>query len=79
VASQLLVLYREVVEVVGVRKRGNDSTPYPIYAPPLEVLKARLDGALGSLIWWVAALPMAGGWDCVGFEVCSNPSRCVIL
>ena len=22
--------------------------------------KARLDGALGSLTWWVAALPMAG-------------------
>ncbi len=24
----------------------------------LEVLKARLDGALGNLICWVAALPM---------------------
>ena len=31
----------------------------------LEALKARLDGALGSLSWWGAALPMAGvgaGW-----------------
>jgi len=28
-----------------------------------NVLKARLDGALGSLIWWVAILPMAGGWN----------------
>jgi len=26
----------------------------------LEVFKSRLDGALGSLIWWVAALPAAG-------------------
>jgi len=26
----------------------------------LEVFKARLDGALGSLIWWVAALHMTG-------------------
>ena len=26
----------------------------------LEVFKARLDGALGSLIQWVATLPMAG-------------------
>jgi len=25
-------------------------------------LKARLDGALDSLSWWVAALPMVGGW-----------------
>ena len=29
-------------------------------APSLEVLKARLDGALGSLSWWGAALPTAG-------------------
>jgi len=28
-------------------------------SPSLEVLKARLDGALGSLIWWVAMLPTA--------------------
>lgn len=26
-----------------------------------KVLKARLDGTLGSLSWWVAALSMAGG------------------
>jgi len=31
-----------------------------VHAPSLEVFKARLDGALGSLIQWVAALPMAG-------------------
>lgn len=34
-------------------------------APSLEVFKARLNGALGSLRWWGAALPMAGfgaGW-----------------
>ena len=30
-------------------------------APSLEVPKARLDGALGSLSWWVAVLPTAGG------------------
>ena len=27
-------------------------------APSLEVFKARLDGALGSLSWWMAALPV---------------------
>ena len=32
-------------------------------APSLETFKARLDGALGSLIQWVAALPMASGWN----------------
>ena len=34
-------------------------------APSLEALKARLDGVLGSLSWWGAALPWHGvgaGW-----------------
>jgi len=30
-----------------------------VVAPSLEVLKAGLDGALSSLNWWGAALPMA--------------------
>ena len=28
-------------------------------ASSLEVFKARMDGVSDSLIWWVAALPMA--------------------
>ena len=32
-----------------------------VAAPSLEVFKARLDGDLGSLSWWVAALSTAGG------------------
>jgi len=30
-------------------------------APSLEALKARLDVALGSLVWWLATLHTAGG------------------
>ena len=30
-------------------------------APLLEALKARLDVALGSLVWWLAILHVAGG------------------
>ena len=30
-------------------------------APSLEALKARLDVALGSLVWWLVALPMIEG------------------
>jgi len=36
-----------------------------VAAPSLGTLKARLDGALGSLSWRVEALPVAGvgsGW-----------------
>ena len=29
-------------------------------APSLEAFKARLDVALGSLVWWLATLHMAG-------------------
>ena len=28
-------------------------------APSLEAFKARLDVALGSLVWWFVSLPMA--------------------
>ena len=38
----------------------------------LEASKAWLDGALGSLSWWVATLPMVGGWNWVGFKDLSN-------
>ena len=37
-------------------------------APSLEVLKARLDGALGNLIWWKVSLPMAGGLELNDFQ-----------
>jgi len=30
-------------------------------APSLEVFKAKLDGALNSLVWWVVSLPRAAG------------------
>jgi len=43
--------------------------------PSLEVLKARLDGALGSLgwyeMWWVVALPVVGGCSFMIVEVAS--------
>jgi len=32
-----------------------------VAAPSLAVFKARLDGALSSLVWWKVSLPMAGG------------------
>ena len=38
----------------------------------LEAFKVRLDGALGSLIQWVATLPMSGSWNQMIFMVPSN-------
>ena len=41
-----------------------------------EAVHARLDGTLGSLIWWVATLQQHGGWN---FKVPSNQSHPLIL
>ena len=38
-----------------------------------------MNGTLGSLIWWVATLPVAVGWSSMIFKVPSNPSHYVIL
>ena len=32
-------------------------------APSLQVLKARLDEALGNLVWWEVSLPVAEGLE----------------
>lgn len=37
-------------------------------APSLEASKTRLDGAIGSLIWWVATLLMAEGLELNGLQ-----------
>ena len=48
-------------------------------APSLEAFKARLDVALGSLVWWLATLHIAGGWKSMTFEVLFNPCHPMIL
>jgi len=47
--------------------------------PYLGALKARLCGDLSSLVWWVAALPMAGAENWMGLNVSSYPSHSVTL
>jgi len=34
-----------------------------VAAPSLEVLRARLDGALSNMVWWKVSLPMAWGLE----------------
>ena len=48
-------------------------------APSLEAFKPRLDVALGSLVWWLATLYIAGGWNCMSIVVLCNPGHSVIL
>jgi len=48
-------------------------------APSLEAFKARLDVALGSLVWWLATLHIAGGWNWMSIVVLFNPGHSMIL
>ena len=48
-------------------------------APSLEAFKARLDVALGSLVWWLATLHIAGGWNWMIIVVLFNPGHPMIL
>jgi len=41
-------------------REGGDTLEQVVDAPSLEAFKARLDVALGSLVWWGATLHVAG-------------------
>ena len=45
----------------------------------MEAFKARLDVALGNLVWWLAMLHIAGGWNWMSTAALFNPGRSVIL
>ena len=45
----------------------------------MEAFKARLDVALGSMVWWLATLHIAGGWNSMIIVVLFNPSHSMIL
>ena len=48
-------------------------------APSLEAFKARLDVALGCLVWWLAVLYIAGGWNQMIIVVLFIPDHSLVL
>jgi len=48
-------------------------------SPCLAVSKARLDGALSSLIWWKRSLPVVGGCNWMIYKMPPNPNYSMIL
>ena len=48
-------------------------------APSMEVFKARLDVALGSLVCWLVILHIAGGWNWMSIVVLFNPGHSMSL
>ena len=48
-------------------------------APSLEAFKATLDVALGSLVWRLVTLHIAGGWNSMIIVVLFNSGHSMIL
>ena len=48
-------------------------------APSLGAFKARLDVALGSLVWWLVTLHIAGGLKLIIIVVLFHPGHSMIL
>ena len=48
-------------------------------APSLVALKAKWDGVLSSLSWWVATSPCQGIWRWMVLNVSSNVNHSMIL
>ena len=48
-------------------------------APSLQAFEARLDVALGSLVWWLATLHIAGGWNWMSIVLLFNPDHSMVL
>ena len=66
--------------ITGRGSRGG-FRPLPMEAVDalsLKAFKARLDVSLGSLVWWLATLHIAGGWNQVIIVVLFNPGHSVV-
>jgi len=55
--------FRKKFFTVRVVRYWNRLPREVVDAPSLEVLKARLDGALSDMVKWKVSLPMEGVWN----------------
>ena len=62
-----------------VVKHWNRLPKEAVGVPSLEAFKSRLDVALGSLVWWLATLHIAGGWNWRSTVGLFDPGHSVIL
>ena len=70
---------REKFFTVRVVRHWNRLPREVVDAPLLGAFKARLDVALGSLVWWLETLHIAGGWNGMSTVVLCNPGHSVTL
>lgn len=57
----------------SVVKHRNRLPREAVHVLSLEMFRIRLDGTLGSLIWWKSSLSMAGRLELDCLKVPSNP------
>lgn len=62
--AEIYPLYSKGGDALAQAARGSCDCP--------KVLRAKVNGALGSLIKWVTTLPVAGGWNWVVSNVPSS-------
>lgn len=59
---------KEEIFVMRAVRRWSGLPREVVGAPSLEVFRARLDGALGGLVWRETSLPVAGDLDEMDFK-----------
>ena len=55
--------------------RWNRLPKEAVDASSLEAFRARLDVDLGSLVWWLVTLHIAGGWNSMCIVILFNPGH----
>jgi len=63
---------------LGLPVHWNRLPKEAVDVPSLEAFKARLDVTLGSLVWWLVTLHIAGGGNSMIIVVLFNPGHSMI-
>jgi len=77
--GRLRVDIRKTFFTVRVVRQWNRVPTGVVNALSLEAFQARLDGAVSSLLYREASLPIAGGWNSMVLTVPSNPNHSTVL
>ena len=68
----------EEIQIFMIWWPVSDWMTHSLYTETLSSVE-RLDVALGSLVWWLATLHIAGCWNKTSTVVLCNPGHAMIL
>lgn len=78
IESRFRLGMKKKILTVGVVRKWK-KLPGGVDAPTLKASKARLDGAVSNLVWWVVAVLQQKSWIQRILKVPSNPDHSRIL